>query len=143
MNILPALGITVDALNAEKTRLEIVGQNIANAQTTRGPDGQPYQRRVVSFETQLWQASGADAAAGHVQPSSVRVSAITPDPTPGEFVFNPGHPHADARGMVQMPNVNTAREMVDLISASRAYEANLSVVRTARQMAARALAIGR
>jgi flagellar basal-body rod protein FlgC len=144
MNILPALGITVDALNAEKVRLEIVGENIANAQTTRGPDGQPYHRKIVSFESQLAQTSGAEGmGAGGVKPSSVRVAAITEDPTPGESIYNPGHPHANESGMVEMPNVNTSREMVDLITASRAYEANLSVVRTARQMAARALMIGR
>lgn len=144
MNILPALGITVDALNAEKVRLEIVGENIANAQTTRGPDGEPYRRKIVSFESQLVQASGVDGlGAGGVMPSSVRVAAITEDPTPGEAFYNPGHPHADEKGFLHMPNVNTSREMVDLITASRAYEANLTVVRTSRQMAARALAIGR
>lgn len=140
MNILPALGITSDALAAEKTRLDIVGQNIANAQTTRGPDGLPYQRKIVSFEAQLNQASGADGA--HA-PESVRVGAIVTDTTPGPAVYNPTHPHADEKGMVHMPNVNLSNEMVDLITASRAYEANLSVVRTARQMAQRALQIGR
>jgi flagellar basal-body rod protein FlgC len=140
MNILPAIDITSDALAAEKTRLEIIGQNIANAQTTRGPDGRPYQRKIVSFEAQLQQAAGAE---GIQSTPSLRVASITADPTPGVDIFMPGHPHANADGMVRMPNVNVAREMVDLITASRAFEANLSVVRTSRQMALKALQIGR
>jgi flagellar basal-body rod protein FlgC len=140
MNILPAIDITSDALAAEKIRLEVVGQNIANAQTTRGPNGLPYQRKVVSFETELRNVAG-DIGGHRVE--GLRVSSITNDPTPGPRVYNPGHPDADNSGMVQMPNVNLSREMVDLITASRAYEANLSVVRTARQMATRALQIGR
>lgn len=140
MNILPAINVTADALNAEKIRLEVIGQNIANAHTTRGPDGEPYQRKVVTFETELRSALGPD---GGPRVEGVRVAAITTDSTPGELVYQPGHPHADANGMVRLPNVNLAREMVDLVTASRAYEANLSVVRTARQMATRALQIGR
>ncbi|HEX9785091.1 MAG TPA: flagellar basal body rod protein FlgC [Opitutaceae bacterium] len=140
MNILPALATTSDALAAEKTRLDVIGQNIANAHTTRGPDGNVYQRRVVTFEAQLRQAIGID---GGSLVSGPRVAAITTDATPGEAVFKPSHPHADAEGMVRMPNVNLSHEMVDLITASRSYEANLSVVRTARQMAQRALQMGR
>jgi flagellar basal-body rod protein FlgC len=140
MNILPAIGITSDALAAEKTRLEVIGQNIANAQTTRGPDGKPYQRRIVTFEAEMQRVSTSN---GLETAPSLRVSAITVDPTPGATVFDPTHPHADEAGMVRMPNVNTTREMVDLIAASRAFEANLSVVRTARQMAQKALQIGR
>lgn len=140
MNILPSAGITADALNAEKTRLDVISQNIANAHTTRGPDGLPYQRKVVAFESQLQLA---DTAAGETTRTSMRVAGITNDNTPGDLVYNPGHPHADAGGMVRMPNVNLAREMVDMIMASRAYEANLSVVRTARQMAQNALRMGR
>lgn len=139
MNIIPSVNVTSDALNAEKTRLDVIAQNIANAHTTRGPDGQPYQRKVVSFENQLLQAAGN----GEAGSSGMRVAAITTDTSPGELVYNPGHPDADANDMVRMPNVNLAREMVDLIVASRAYEANLSVVRTARQMAQNAMRIGR
>jgi flagellar basal-body rod protein FlgC len=140
MHILPAIDVTSDALNAEKVRLEVIGQNIANAQTTRGPGGVPYQRKVVTFETELRNAGVTE---GGRPRQGLHVSAITADPTAGQRIFSPGHPHADANGMVQMPNVNLATEMVDMITASRAYEANLSVVRTARQMAQRALAIGR
>jgi flagellar basal-body rod protein FlgC len=142
MNILPAISVTSDALSAEKTRLDVIGQNIANANTTRGPNGVPYQRKMVSFETQLHAVEGAGAD-GLSTRTGVRVASIQTDRTPGATIFNPGHPHADENGLVHMPNVNLQTEMVDLITASRSYEANLSVVRTARQMAQRAMAIGR
>ncbi|GDX09320.1 flagellar basal-body rod protein FlgC [Verrucomicrobiota bacterium] len=134
MNFITGLNSTASALQAEKTRMDVVSQNIANAHTTRDVNGEAYKRKVVSFESAL------DASTGG---TGVRVSKITDDSTPGELVRNPQHPHADKDGMVQMPNVNTSMEMVDLISASRAYEANLSVARNARQMATKALSIGR
>jgi flagellar basal-body rod protein FlgC len=134
MNFITGLNSTASALQTEKTRMDVVSQNIANAHTTRDVNGEAYKRKVVSFESAL------DASTGG---TGVRVSKITDDSTPGELVRNPQHPHADKDGMVQMPNVNTSMEMVDLISASRAYEANLSVARNARQMATKALSIGR
>lgn len=139
MNVLAGIDATASALNAEKLRMDIVAQNIANAHTTRGADGQPYQRQLVSFETVL-KAAGA---AGHAQMGGVRIGAVKNDPTPGPYVYNPQHPDADEKGMVQMPNVNLAFEMVDLISSTRAYEANLAVVKNAKQMAHKALTIGR
>ena len=140
VDLLSGIQSTTTALSAERMRLDVISQNIANAQTTRGPDGRPYQRKIVSFEAQLQQAAGAE---GIQSTPSLRVASITADPTPGVDIFMPGHPHANADGMVRMPNVNVAREMVDLITASRAFEANLSVVRTSRQMALKALQIGR
>ncbi len=131
MDFLSGIHATASALNAEKIRMDVVAQNIANAHTTRDTDGKAYQRKVVTFESLLGPESG------------VRVAEIGNDFTAGELVYNPQHPHADKDGMVQMPNVRLAMEMVDLLSASRAYEANLSVARNARQMAAKALAIGR
>jgi flagellar basal-body rod protein FlgC len=138
MNLIAGLEVTAGALDAQKTRLDLVAQNIANAQTTRTPDGGPYQRRVVAFETQLLQAmNGAGAA------ETVRVGAITTDPTPGQRVYNPQHPDADGSGFVTMPNVNLPYEMVDLLTASRAFEANLSFAKSARQMAEKTLEIGK
>lgn len=139
MNLISGIDVTSGALNAQKTRLDIVAQNIANAQTTRGPDGRAYQRRVVSFETELMRKQGATGPS--VQ--TVKVGSILPDQTAGQRVYDPQHPDAGPDGMVQLPNVNLAYEMVDLITASRAYEANLSVVKNARQMAMKALEIGK
>ncbi|PTX90894.1 flagellar basal body rod protein FlgC [Opitutus sp. ER46] len=139
MNLIAAVDITSGALNAQKTRLDIVAQNIANAQTTRTLAGGPYQRQVVSFESELVRQTGSGGAGLQ----SVRVSGITPDRTPGQQVYNPQHPDAGPDGMVTMPNVNLSYEMVDLITASRAYEANLAVVKNARQMAVKALQIGK
>lgn len=137
MNLIPGIEAAMGGLNAQRTRLDIVAQNIANAQTTRGPDGAAYVRKVVSFETELVKRTGQAALSG------VRISGITPDPTPGQRVHNPGHPDADEKGYVQLSNVNMAMEMVDMVSASRAYEANLAVARTGREMAQRTLEIGR
>ena len=142
MNIISGIDVTAGALNAQKTRLDIVAQNIANAQTTRGPDGLPYQRKVVSFETELLRQTGESPADSRPL-QGVHVSNISSDKTPGARVYDPQHPDAGADGYVQMPNVNMAFEMVDLITASRAYEANLSVVKNGRQMAMKALEIGK
>jgi flagellar basal-body rod protein FlgC len=137
MNLISGIDVTADALSAQKTRLDIVAQNIANAQTTRTASGGPYQRQVVSFETELVRQSGGASL------QSVRVSNITADPTPGEKVYNPQNPDAGPDGFVAMPNVNLAYEMVDLITASRAYEANLSFAKNARQLAEKTLEIGK
>lgn len=141
MNIISGIDVTAGALNAQKTRLDIVAQNIANAQTTRGPNGQAYQRKIVSFETELLRHT--DAPAGSAAMQTVRVGGIQADNTPGQRVYDPQHPDASPDGYVTMPNVNMAYEMVDLMTASRAYEANLSVVKNARQMALKALDIGK
>lgn len=136
MNVISASSITGSALDAEKMRVDIVSQNIANANTTKGIDGKPYQRRIVAFESLLDAATGPNM-------QGVRLSEIKRDETPGEIVNNPEHPHADADGNVAMPNVNIPFEMVDMVTATRSYEANLAVVRNARQLATQALSIGR
>ncbi len=138
MNLISGIEISAGALSAQKTRLDIVAQNIANAQTTRGPNGQPFSRQVVSFETELVRR-----ASGGVPLQTVRVASISADRSQGDQVYNPQHPDAGPDGLVQMPNVNLSYEMVDLITASRAYEANLAVVKNARQMALKALEIGK
>jgi len=139
MNLIAGIDITAGALNAQKTRLDIVAQNIANAQTTRTPNGGPYMRQVVSFESELIRREGVAGPALQ----GVKVATIGTDRTPGQSVYNPQHPDAGSDGMVTMPNVNLSYEMVDLITASRAYEANLSVVKNARQMAMKTLEIGK
>lgn len=137
MNLISGIDVTSGALSAQKMRLDIVAQNIANAQTTRTADGGPYKRQIVSFETELVKRTGG------LSLQTVRVGGVTNDKAPGQQVYNPQHPDAGEDGLVTMPNVNLAYEMVDLITATRAYEANLSVVKNARTMAMKTLEIGK
>ena len=141
INLLSGIASTASALNAERIRMEVVSQNIANANTTRDVDGKPYQRQHVVFEKILNQQFGSQAlAAGE---AGVQVARIEKDARPPILVFNPGHPDADRNGMVAMPNISIHEEMADLIVSSRAFEANLAVVRNARSMALQTLAIGK
>jgi flagellar basal-body rod protein FlgC len=138
INLLPGVEASTAALHAERLRLDVISQNIANAHTTRGLDGQPYQRQQVVFEAALSHAVNG------MQPSvEPRVARIEKDSRPPVSVFSPGHPDADAQGMVAYPNINVHEEMADMIVASRVYEANLAVVRNARTMAMAALSIGK
>jgi flagellar basal-body rod protein FlgC len=141
IDILPGISSTASALNAERTRLDVIAENIANANTTHGADGKPYQRRQVVFETMLAQQQSS--ASPGSEPSSVRVARVEKDLSPPQLVYNPGHPDADANGMVAMPNVNTFEEMVDMMAASRTFEANLAVFKNARTMALQTLGIGK
>ena len=147
MHLIPGSMSSSTALDAEKKRMEIVAQNIANANTTSDADGEPYQRKLVKFETLMDQQNTTDPRSqgelGQSFVKGVRVAGIEEDKSPGHKIFNPAHPDANKDGFVEMPNVKVQREMVDLISSSRAYEANLSVVKTGREMARQALAIGR
>lgn len=138
IEILPAIQTTTAALTAERTRLDVISENIANAHTTRGADGKPYQRQVVMFETALQQAMG-----GNGSPTAMQVARVLKDNRAPEMIHQPGHPDADEHGMVAMPNINIHEEMADMISASRAFEANLAVVRNARTMAMQTLSIGK
>ena len=139
INTLPGITASSAALNAERVRLDVVAQNIANAEITRGPDGHPYQRQVVVFQSVLDQTQ---QAAG-ILAQSVNVAKIESDPRPPRLIYNPGHPDADAQGMVAMPDINVHEEMADLLTASRAYEANLAVVRNARSIAMQTLSISK
>jgi flagellar basal-body rod protein FlgC len=140
IHFIPSVSSTTAALDAERTRLDVIAQNIANANTTRGLDGKPYQRQQVAFETVLDQQQAAGLGSG---PQTVRVAKITPDPRPPRLVYEPGHPDADAQGMVAEPDINIHEEMADLIASSRTFEANLAVVKNARQMALQTLSIGK
>jgi flagellar basal-body rod protein FlgC len=133
MDYLLGIESTTSGLDAQRQRLDAIFQNIANANTTRTPDGGPYQRQTVTFESVLNEQGGAKVA----------VRSVSKDTRPGEVRYEPNHPHADENGNVEMPNVSMSREMVDMLSASRAYEANLAAMRTGRQMAQKTLEIGR
>lgn len=137
MDFLSAMQISASGLSAERERVNIATSNLANAESTRGPDGKPYQRldpvlESVPFESAL---QGAGGAAG------VRVAEVAHDQGPGKRVYAPGHPDADPQGFVTLPNVNPIHEVVNLVSAQRSYEANATAVETLKTMAQRALEI--
>ena len=143
MGMFDALNVSATGLTAERLRMDVTAENLANAQTTRGADGQPYRRKEVvlqespgSFGATLSQAMGSGAATSG---GGVQVAGVVEDQSPLKRVYDPGHPDADAQGYVSMPNVDTVTEMVDLISASRAYEANVTVMQTAKQMFSKTL----
>ncbi len=143
MSLFGGLEISASALTAERLRMDVVAENLANAQTTRGADGQPYRRKEVVLQENAQSGFGV-ALAGAMggarrSPGGVQVAAVVQDQTPLKRVHDPGHPDADARGYVQMPNVDPVAEMVDLISAQRAYEANVTAMSAAKQMFAKTL----
>lgn len=139
ISLLPGIESSSSAMNAERVRMEVITQNIANANTSRGLDGKPYQRQQVVFESVLRQQQGG----GGLPASCVQVSRVEKDDRAPRMIYNPGHPDADEQGMVALPNINVHEEMADLIVSSRAYEANLAVVKNARMMAMQTLALGR
>jgi flagellar basal-body rod protein FlgC len=139
ISLLPGINSTAAALDAERIRMDVVSQNIANVNTTQGPDGKPYQRQQVVFASVL-RAQQAGETAGAQQ---VQVARIAKDTRPPRMVYMPGHPDANDHGMVAMPDINISEEMVDMIAASRSYEANLAVAKNAHTMAMAALSIGK
>ena len=133
------LDISVSGMKAERVRMDVVLSNLANVNSTRTPEGGPYRRRQVVFQTLLEDADKSGGFGGR----GVEVSEISLDNSDFVRVYRPGHPDADADGYVQLPNINTAEEMADLLSASRAHEANGAAFRVAKEMFRRALEIGR
>jgi flagellar basal-body rod protein FlgC len=143
MSFFGALDISASGLTASRMRMDVVAENLANAETTRGPNGGPYRRKEVVLQT-----AGGDgfqnvlqSAVGNVpgmgssqQPGGVQVAGIVTDTTAPRMVYDPSHPDANAQGYVAMPNVNPVTEMVDLISSSRTYEANVTAMQTAKSM---------
>lgn len=144
LDFMSAMEITASGLGAERMRMNVLASNLANAQTTRTETGGPYQRMDVVFRA----VPVADRMAQHTSDPSARfaylveVPEVRQDGTPGERVFDPSHPDADADGYVTMPNVNVVSEMVNMITASRAYEAGVTVMDTIRTMARSAISIG-
>jgi len=126
--------ICASGLTAERERMDVIAENLANARTTRTPDGGPYRRKIVLFEPILAEVEGEERAQG-VKATHVGVDRVTDF----ERVLDPGHPDAGPDGMVVYPNVNTVMEMADLITAMRAYEANLTAQENFVRMAERAL----
>jgi flagellar basal-body rod protein FlgC len=128
--------IASSGLNAERARIDVISENIANARTTRTTEGGPYRRKFVIFEPLT--ARGGRPTGG------VRVASVQRDlKTPTERILDPSHPDADEHGMIEIPNINTVREMADLMTALRAYEANLTVQEASMRAAERALELAR
>ena len=162
MSFWDTLRIGASALNAQRLRMDIISNNVANAETTRTEEGGPYQRQDVVFSTRDDQPGrflpelvrAAHARHGENQTvgvagtesklEGVRVAGVVTDTTTeGPRVYDPTHPDADADGYVQYPNVNIVTEMTNMLSATRSYEAAMQVVEAAKRMALRALEIGR
>ncbi|HSC03456.1 MAG TPA: flagellar basal body rod protein FlgC [Solirubrobacteraceae bacterium] len=138
MSFFDAISIAASGLTAQRTRMDVTSENLANADTTQGANGQPYQRQEVvlqqvggGFSAAL---SGAMGSAGGPVAGGVQVSGIVNDPTPDQMVYDPGNPAANAKGYVQMPNVNPVNEMVDMIDESRSYQSDVTAMTTAKQM---------
>lgn len=134
-----AIGASASALNVERARVEVAVSNLANAESTRGSKGEPYRRRDVIIAPD--QGNGFGDALGHAV--GVKVAGIVEDQSPFRKVYNPTHQDADADGNVSLPNVNAHEEMLDLVSASRAYQANLTAINVIRDMLQKALDLGR
>ncbi|MEI8217034.1 MAG: flagellar basal body rod protein FlgC [Eubacteriales bacterium] len=144
MDFLSSLNISGSGLTAQKMRMDIISQNIANADVTKTESGGPYVRKQVvlrSIEGNDFRSALDKASASIGQ--GVKVEQILEDSSPSVPVFDPTHPDADEKGYVMMPNVNTTQEMVDMLGASRAYEANVTAFNAVKSMAMKALEIGR
>ena len=126
MGLFDALSVSGSGLSAERLRMDVIAGNLANADSTQGANGQPYRRRLVVLHT-------ASPSFGQVL-AGAKVAGIVEDQSPLRRVYDPSHPDADAQGYVTLPNVNPVTEMVDLISSSRGYEANVTALNTAKQM---------
>jgi flagellar basal-body rod protein FlgC len=135
MSISQIFDIASTGMAAQRLRVQLIASNVANSETTRTREGGPYRRRDAVFQAQDLGFSGALANAG------VRVASIQTSQDPFLTRYEPGHPDADADGVVNYPNINPVEEMVNLTEASRSYEANIAVVRSAKAMATSALGI--
>lgn len=139
-----AMKISASGLSANRTWINVVSSNLANINTSRTPDGGPYERKTVVYE-----AVGEDAFSGQLSAAMgdgvdrVEVTDIIPDKRDFREVYDPSHPDANAQGIVQLPNINPVEEMANLVNASRSYEANLAALHTTKQLAIKALEIGK
>ncbi len=145
MNFFDAMNISASALNAQRERMNVVASNLANIHTTRTPEGGPYRKKSVVFEAQSpsspFENLLQDRLRGQVQ--GVHVAGIEASRKPPLRVYDPSHPDADKDGYVLKPDINLMSEIVDMISASRSFEANVSAVNASKNMATKALEIGR
>ena len=130
-----SLGIAASGLSAQRARLDVISENIANAETTRGVDGTPYRRKVVQLQEVAYQPTDGMAVPADTDGfGGVAIKGVAEDSTPGPSVYDPGHPDADENGYVRMPNVDINTEIVDLMETRRLFEANASVFQAIKQM---------
>lgn len=145
MAVFSAMDISASGLTAQRTRLDVISQNIANVNTTRDADGNAYNRKTVVFQEKAY-VSFDDAlygAAGRVGNGVKIVEIVEDNETEGRLVYDPSHPDADENGYVMYPNVNTVTEMTNMIDASRSYEANVTAFNATKNMHLKALEIGK
>lgn len=145
MGIFDGINISASALTAEKTRIDIINKNMANVNTTRATGGMPYRRQMVVFEENKTSSfeKYLDKYTNKFNGKGVSISEVVEDETPYKSKYEPGHPDADEDGYVMLPNVDTVKEMVDMIDAQRAYEANITAMNSNKSMLMKALDIGR
>lgn len=139
--VFSALDVAASGLTAERSRMNIIASNLANARTTRGVDGEPYRRVDPVFRSRALNPNSFDPVMRQVR--EVEMARVQRDETPGQMVYDPDHPDADDTGYVEYPNVNVVTEMVNLMTASRAYEAGVTSIESIKSMAQAALRIGR
>lgn len=147
MSIFNSINVSASGLTAQRLRMDIVTKNIANVNTTRTPDGTPYRRQVVEFKTKDDNRSFSEylrkTSRNFKNSTGVEVSSIKNDSSPYKRMYEPGHPDADENGYVLMPNIDIATEMANMISSTRAYEANITALNGTKGMALKALEIGK
>ncbi len=139
MDIFTSLDVSASALKAQRIRLNTISSNIANVETTSTPEGGPYKKKSVYFQTKA--ISFKDELDSSIK--GVEVTKIVEDDSKPRKIYDPSHPDAAEDGYVEMPNISVLKEMVDMMSATRAYEANTTVIKSAKRMALKALEIGR
>lgn len=145
MDFFSSINVSSSALSAERTRMNLISSNLANASATRTAEGGPYKRKDAVFSATPMESRFNRALDGATaqQVRQVEVSQIVEDQNLPRMQYDPGHPDADPQGYVAMPNVNVVEEMADMIGATRAYEANVTAVQAAKSMAMKTLEIGR
>jgi flagellar basal-body rod protein FlgC len=139
MSLFSALSIAASGMSAQRTRAELLVENMANAETTRTPEGGPYRRKDAVFTTAEPELAFSAVLESELRPAGVAVSQITVDQRDPERRYLPGHPDASADGYVAFPRLNPAEEMVDLMSASRGYQANISAMSAVKDMIQRSI----
>jgi flagellar basal-body rod protein FlgC len=139
MSLFSALSIAASGMSAQRTRAELLVENMANAETTRTPEGGPYRRKDAVFMTAEPEVAFSAVLESELHPAGVAVSEITVDQRDPERRYLPGHPDASADGYVAFPRLNPAEEMVDLMSASRGYQANVSAMSAVKDMIQRSI----